>query len=164
MAAVAYFSLYDSHDPATVPLRLLDFDVAPLSGGMIDAMFARGAELYRQIRVLGGSGAWVPAPLVMQCHLRGFDAEPIPPEMLRDADGLALAVAGHIMAGRVRICEPAAEKARTHPLLGSLEYLPGGKIDADPLRMALLTGIGIGLTPQGAAEAPVHQGARLMLV
>ncbi len=163
MAAAAYFSLIELNDPASVPLHLLDFDVAPLSGAMIDGMFARGEDLCRVVRVLGVRCVWVPAPIVMQCHLRGFAAEAIPPELLGDPDGLALAVAGHISQGRVRICEPAALKARVHPLRGALEYRAGDK-DADPLRMALLTGIGIGLTPQGAAEAPVHQGARLMLV
>lgn len=145
-AATVFFAA--GYDPATPKLLLLDFNVATLSSGTIDAMFARLDELGGQMRVVhqDAGGAYVPLALRQQCELLGWYASVIPEEMLNDPAGLALAAAGHVNGGAVKIAEPAASRSQTHPLRGALAYRADERVDADPLRWAILTGISLGLT------------------
>ena len=73
--------------------------------------------------------------------------------MLRDLPALALAAAGHVNAGRFKVAEGAAAKAHQLPLGGALTFRAGERIDDDPLRLAILTGIGLGLSPTDAFAA-----------
>lgn len=155
-AAAAFFAAYVDHDPAIPPLTLLDYSVAPLSSATIDSVYERMAELAGGICILERCTAvYVPEVLLQQVHLRGRGADVIPEEVMADPEGLALSVAGHINSGLVKMARPAAERSQTSPLRGALAYKAGEEPDADPLRWAILVGIGLGLTDQRSFVAPV---------
>jgi hypothetical protein len=156
-AAAVFFSGYSEGDPAIPELTLLDYMTGPLSTATIDAAYARLADLASGIVTYprGCVAFYVPEVLVQQIHLRGFEADVIPPEVLTDPEGLALSVAGHINAGRVKIAKPAAERSQTSPLRGVLSYRAGERPDDNPLRWATLLGIALGLTDQRSFIAPV---------
>ncbi len=154
--ATAYFShheIRDITDPA--PLVLLDFDLAPLTGATVGGMFAKLEELHRAIPKVWAHFAYVPASYLQHVHLEGFDADCFPDDALDDLPGLAIGAAGHVNSARFKIAEAAAEKAQHLPLAGALGFRPGEAIDANPLRLAVLLGIELALSPQSSRSAPV---------
>jgi len=161
-AAVAYFA---SHAflgvDVPAPLTLVDVTYEPLSGSSAPEMFTRLEELHRAIPRVIMHAAWVPRAYLQHAQLAGCDADEIPAEMLRDLPALALAAAGHVNAGRFKVGEGAAAKAHQLPLGGALTFRAGERIDDDPLRLAILMGIGLGLSPTDAFAAPAIPAARL---
>lgn len=161
MTAVAYFAYHEARiitEPA--PLTLVDFDLGPLSGGTIRGMFDRLEELHRAIRRVVVHLAVVPPTYLPHVHLEGYSAEAFPDALMADLPALAIAAAGHVNAGRFKIAEPAMEKGRHLPLAGALDFRAGDAIDANPLRVAILAGIGLGLTPESATVAPFIPAAQ----
>ena len=154
-AATIFFS-YDSVTvPGMPPLMILDFDASPLSGKTIITIARRIAVLSEAIvtRLRGRCLIWLPDALVYHATLAGVDAAAIPQHILADPAGLALSAAANVSAGRVKICDPAAEKARNHPLGGALNFRAGEKMDADPLRLAALLAIEMTLGDERARVA-----------
>jgi hypothetical protein len=70
-------------------------------------------------------------------------AQPIPPE-LDDTGEIALAVAGYVAAGRVKMTAAVNEKAESSPFRGAFDFRSGDMAD-DPLRHAAVLAIAIGL-------------------
>lgn len=126
-------------------IMVLDYDAGPLTGDL----FRRLSD--RIIELLEATGAqfgylWVQPDMLRQAFVANVPAEPIP-EHLADADMLLLPAAGHIAAGRVKVCIPAHEKAQMSPFGGALDFR-GGDGGDDPLRRAALWAIALGLDPQ----------------
>ncbi|HVC62383.1 MAG TPA: hypothetical protein VND19_18725 [Acetobacteraceae bacterium] len=151
IAAVAYLADLDG-----AGLVLLDFDVGPMTG----ATFGDAARRLQELSIAcetqyGGqlSAIWCAEPLLPQLQHRGIPCEAIPPELLLDPAALALSAAGHVACGDVKIAMPAHSKAKDSPLAGALTFRAGEDMAADPLRMALLAGIVIGLDPRRMALA-----------
>ena len=149
-AARAYFSV--SNIGPGIPLLLLDFDADPLTGETISDTVQKLESLSRRIISRSAPQLWLPEKLIMQARLRNIDAASIPEYLLVDPAGLALAAASNIGLGRVKITAPAAEKARTHPLGGSLSFRAGDEMDSDPLRLAMLLGITMTLDDESARQ------------
>jgi len=128
-------------------MLVLDYDCGPLRGDLFAGIVARLFELAATMRAAERiSGLYVQPDLVRQASVAGFNATPIP-EHLQDADLLLLPAASHIAEGRVKLCAPAYEKAKTSPFGGALD-LRGGDGGDDPLRRAALWAIALALDPQ----------------
>jgi hypothetical protein len=154
-AAVAYFSfaswLFAS---GGAPMQILDFDAAPLTGATIRGISDRLDTLRREIRCnFPASLIWLPRALVYQAHMGGVQADAFSDHLLRDIPGLALSSAGSVASGLVKICDTAMEKAKSHPLGGALNFRAGEKMDADPLRLAVLLAIEMTLGDERARSA-----------
>jgi hypothetical protein len=157
-AGTAFFASYLDYNAAVPALTLLDFGLKPHDNTTINAVVGRLAEFAKVIPVtLGNLGVriYVPQPLVQQVHLHGFGCEVIPKEMLAEPFALAQNVAGHTAMGLVRCAQPAAQRAQVLPLRGALSYRPDERVDADPLRWALIVGIALGLTDTASIYRPV---------
>lgn len=144
--AITYFARNPLAGLADIaPLTLIDFAVGPLSGATVASMFRRLAELHQAIPKATATFAFVPDAYLQHVHLEGHLAEVIPDDLFGDLPALAIAAAGHVAAGRLKIAIPAMEKSATVPLAGALNFRAGEVIDADPLRLALLAGIALAL-------------------
>ncbi len=146
-AATVYFA-YESTPapPMTWPMLLLDFDASPLTGATISGISRRLAELAAAISCRFPSPLiWLPAQFVYHAAQQGINSDAIPPHLLADPAGLALSAAANIGGGLVKISDFAIEKARAHPLGGALSFRAGEKMDADPLRLAVLLAIEMAL-------------------
>ncbi len=126
-------------------VMVLDYDVGPLGGDLFPGIKQRVIDMTKATRAHYG-GLWVQPDMARQAYVANVGAEPIP-EHLQDADLLLLPAAGHIAAGRVKLCEPAHEKAKTSPFGGALDFR-GGDGGDDPIRRAALWAIAISLDPQ----------------
>jgi hypothetical protein len=146
-AASVYFSGESSAVPGLVyPVVILDFDVSPMTGGTIKATAARMNELRRQINFRYHENLiWVPGQFLYNAARDGVAVDRIPEHILADPNGLALSASSHTMLGEVKISDTAAEKALMHPLGGALNFRSGEKMDADPLRLAMLLAIEMAL-------------------
>ncbi len=142
--AICYFSHHDTPgviDPA--PLVLVDFSLEPLTGTTIDTLAARLETLHRKIPRVRARIAWVPGSMMSAVRLAGYSADEYPPDLLTDLPALAVSVAAVVNAGRFRIAHGAAEKAKLLPLAGALTFRAGEPLDRNPLRLAVLAGIGL---------------------
>ena len=126
------------------PLTLADFDAAPLSPSLFVGIAERLKELSAQCRVrMGMRLLSTSEPLARQAAARGLAAEIVPPALIADPARLAMAAAGHVMDGDVKICTLAYDRAESSPLHGQLDLRGGDATDANPLRLALLAGIAV---------------------
>jgi hypothetical protein len=128
------------------PALVLDYEIGPLSGTLFEQIMSRLAELAGSTHAQHIAGLWVQPDFVRQAYVVGIVADPIPEQFL-DADLLFLPAAGHIAAGRGKLCEPAHVKAQTCPFGGALDFR-GGDGGDDPLRRAALWAIALSLDPQ----------------
>ena len=71
---------------------------------------------------------------------RGIPCDVIDRGWLAEPEAMAVSVASHVAAGKVKIAAPAYEKSRTVPLSGALVF-HGGRVADDPLRLAWLVGV-----------------------
>ena len=132
--------VYVAHTKAFGPLVLVDFDVAPLDGMTFSSIRARLIALAGECGARRGAlGAFVPASLQVQANRGGLPSHSVPLE-LEDAAALALSVAVHIGADRVKIASPVAEKAKASPWGNALDFRSGDRAD-DPLRIAALQAV-----------------------
>lgn len=142
MVAVVYFC---KPMDQTSALSILDFDAQPLGGPLFLDVAERLMGLAKILHTRRVT-AFVQPDLLRASQVAGFHMEPIP-EHLVDADQLLLPAATHIAAGRVKVCVPAFEKAKTSPFGGALDFR-GGDGGDDPLRRAALWAITLGLDPR----------------
>ena len=124
-------------------LYIADFDVGPMGGGLFASIATRLDELRLQCRLIGCPAVWVHAQLLVHAEAAGLWAHEIPADF--KAEERLLSVAGHVAAGRVKICAPALEKARSSPLAGALDFRAGEGVVEDSLRNAPVTLISLSL-------------------
>ena len=163
------------------PLAIVDFDVAPWSASIMDTVAQRLDDLCEEARAANphsrerGVGALIFAPDQIvegaqraldrafasragrhDARLRTVAAEAIDARLVHDPVRLAFNASAHVTDGKVLLSALAEERGRTVPLLGALAIAPGEQIDADPLRMAMMLGIVIGIdaTPDAAPAIP----------
>lgn len=147
MMAVIYFAQpYEPRTPeAEIPMMILDYDCGPMVGSLFPNIVTRLEEL--RAAVLGQASILFTQPdMVRPAQVAGLRAECIPDHLL-DADLLLLPAATQIATGRVKICVPAHERAKTSPFGGALD-LKGGDEGDDPLRRAALWAISLMLDPR----------------
>ena len=150
LTAIIYFARNAVYG---VPLTLVDFDVGALSPPTIRAAVQRLVELYQSHGARREElNIWAPDSLARMAESVGFSFQTIPSEMLEPAE-LAMVAAWHIGAGSVKISEKVAEKAKTSPFGGALDFRLGADIGTDPLRAALLCAIKLTLDDPGARLA-----------
>jgi hypothetical protein len=125
---------------------LVDFDVVSMNGGLFRAIGTRLRELGRECRARLGLALLVPEALAYRAREvgGGIVVDALPPHWVEESGDLALAAAGHVTAGDVKITVLVAEKARTEPFRGALD-LRGGEGADDPLRCAALAAIAAAL-------------------
>ena len=146
LAAAAVF--VQQHHFQKPTLIVADLMVEPLDGGTLERVCERLA------RVTGdcppNCEPWVYAPEAVKrtCDLAGVPCSLIPRPMTDAVDDLALAAAGHIHAGRVRLGEGAHAASAIIPLGGALSFTAGTASTPDPLRLAILAGIALALDPE----------------
>jgi hypothetical protein len=139
ISAQVYTALGFIHE--MLVLHVLDFDVSPMKGGVFKDIAARMKALITGTRARNGV-VFVPKELRLHATAAGLPTEEIPEDFIPE-DRL-LSVAAHVASGRVRICAPAIEKARSLPFAGALDFKAGENTD-DPLRGAAILSIALGL-------------------
>jgi hypothetical protein len=149
--AVAYWA-YSPH--TGYRLTLADFETGPLSSVLFNDIATRVKELAAECRARRGIMLFSTSePLARQASARGLVAEIVPAALIADPARLAMAAAGHVMDGRVKIGIPALERAKSSPLRGQLDVRGGDPTDGSPLRLALLAGIAVCLDDQSQSQA-----------
>lgn len=140
-AVAVVFAALSQHVPP--PLLLLDFDVTGLTAGLWAAIATRLRELANSCRARRGAFAFLPEVLLPSARAADVHGMPIPPE-LDDPGEVALAVAGYVAAGQVKLTAPVAEKAQSAPFRGALDFRSGDTAD-DPLHRAAVLAIALAL-------------------
>jgi hypothetical protein len=136
-----------------VPLVLLDFEISPLTAGLFTGIRARLIELGGDCRPRIDTRLYVTSePLLRLALAQNLYAEMVPQPLIADPARLALAAAGHVLAGSVKIAVPAYTRAASSPLRGQLDLRGGDPADTSPLRLSLLAGIAICLDPRDQSE------------
>ena len=134
--------VYAATSPLPPALVLLDFEVTGITSALWGATKARLLDLLQVCRARDAS-LWVPEPLVPSARAAGVPVEAIP-KRFDDTAEVALAVAGYVSAGQVKMCEAVAEKAKAIPFRASLDFR-SGDVGDDPLRWAAVLAIALGL-------------------
>lgn len=145
-AAVVYASHAQFVPPGTAPVHILDFAAGPWSNKTLQDIYCRIEELMNTIPHTG-AGVYLPSAFLEHAELAGYQAIEIPKKLLLNQDHLSLGAAAAASDGLVKLTGLAAEKARSHPLGGALQFRAGDKMDADPLRHAALLAIACCFTP-----------------
>ncbi len=140
MAAVIYAARHMYEERG---LTLVDFEVAPLARETLPNIAMRLGELALSCKARGGTLAMVPTVLLRQAEGTFPHGQPWPDEE-QDPAELALEVAAHIAAGRVKITAMIEEKARTSPWGGALDFRAGDRADT-PLRTVALRMVAMAL-------------------
>jgi hypothetical protein len=139
VAATVYGASGFAHESPV--LYILDFEVGPLKGSVFRDVAARIKLLITETRARNGV-VFVPPDLRLHATAAGLPTEEIPDDFVPEER--LLSVAAHVAAGRVKICAPAAEKARNSPFAGALDFRAGENAE-DPLRAAAILLIALGL-------------------
>jgi hypothetical protein len=132
------------------PLLVLDFDAGPLRPGLFCGVGQRAVELGvasgAMMDQFGNRAvfAYIDPRLVRQADLSGLTGESIPAHLAGDLDGMFISAGMHIQQGLVKLCAPAAEKAKTSPFGGALDFRGGDAAD-DALRRAALWAVAVAL-------------------
>ena len=127
-----------------LPLMILDFDVVPLSGSTVSSTASRLRTLVIECGARNqGVTAFLPLAMHGQALAVGLDAYEVPEE-LTEPDALPLIASMHVTADGVKISALVAEKARSSPWGGALDFRSGDRNDT-PLRAAALLAIAIAL-------------------
>lgn len=135
--------LYAAHQRygGIVPVTLLDFDSAGMSSSIWSTTHARLRELMDLCRA-PAAALFVPPILVPHALAAGVIAEPIPADL--DPRAVALSVAAHVSAGKVKIAALVDDKAKQAPFRGALDFR-AGDATGDPLRAAAITAVALAL-------------------
>lgn len=138
--AIVYASLTSWRAP---PLVLLDFATSGFTSTLWTTTADRIRELARACRAQVAAFLFLPAVLLPSARAAGVDAMPIPPEF-DDTEEVALAVAGYVAAGLVKMTATVGDKAQTMPFRGAFDFR-GGDVTDDPLRRAGILAIALAL-------------------
>jgi hypothetical protein len=137
-AAVLYAARCRYHG---VPVTLLDFEVGALSRAIWSTAEARLRDLAGQCGAQVGA-LFVPPALVPHALAAGVTAEPVPAEL--DPRAVALSVAAHVGAGKVKVAALVDDKAKSAPFRGALDFRAGDATD-EPLRAAAVLTVALAL-------------------
>ena len=148
MSATVYLMtmLQDIRKPPRWPdCAFLDYDYRPFHGDVFTSIAARLRELAEHCKprpAYDGGGVKLFAPKgVLPLAEQALDLSWMQPAPLPDAfvpRDLEATAAAHITSGRVRLCAPAYEKAKTSPLGGALDLKAGDDIEENPLKRAIV--------------------------
>jgi phage terminase large subunit-like protein len=126
------------------PAVLLDYDLAPLSPGLFQAIARRFEELFPDCGGRGERGAagpWLIAgtPLVQSARAAGIDAIDADRRMFEDRPALLAAAAAFVGGGSVKIGPAAVERSRYAPPLADLrpDTPPSALVDAALIGVAV---------------------------
>jgi hypothetical protein len=139
-AAVAYFGR--NHVGGAPLLLVLDCELAPLAPALFTGTVARLRDLAEATRS-SIAVLFTTQPLAEELQRLGYHAVVIDGLAAEDQGMLAVSVAVHVGAGRVKMTAAALARAEHHPLGGILDAAADG--EEDPLRSAALIGIAIAL-------------------
>ncbi len=159
------------------PVVLVDFDLLPWSATIMDTIAQRLDLLCEESRERNGrcrekgvsalifapdqcvpgaqramDRAFAPRLDRYDARLRTVATDAIDGRLLHDPVRLAFAASAHVTDGKVLLGPAAEQRSLTVPLLGALAIAPGEQIDADPLRVAMMLGVVIGIN--STPEAP----------
>jgi hypothetical protein len=140
-AAIVYSAFVFPPRGGRPTMLIVDFDVGPLRGGIFSDIATRMRQLLAACHA-PRAVVFVPPELRLHAIAAGLPCEETPTDYLPEER--LLSVAAHVAAGSVEICAPAAEKARTSPLAGALDFRAGENTD-DPLRAAIILLVALGL-------------------
>lgn len=135
------------------PLTLLDFEVGGITAGLWIGIADHLRELARTCRARTAV-LCVPEVLLPSAFAAGVHAMPIP-RHFKDVTEVALAVAGYVASGMVKMTQAVAEKARQLPFQASLDFR-SGDVGDDPLRHAAVLAIALGLEDQRVVRRAVR--------
>jgi hypothetical protein len=124
---------------------IFDYSAGPLQGNLFQSIVERLLKLCAATRARAGGCIFAPKELVRQAYIAGLQIQEIPVHL--DPEALLLPAAMHIASGKVKLCKPAEERARTSPFGGALDFR-GGDGGDDPLRRAALWAISLALDQQ----------------
>jgi hypothetical protein len=147
-AAVVYASL--SVPGLLPPLALLDFYRGGITSTLWTTTADRLRELARVCRARKGAFLFVPEPLLPSARAADVYAMPVP-KAFDDVHEVALACAGYVSAGQVKMVAAVAEKAQGLPFKASLDFR-SGDVGDDPLRHAAVLAVVLGLEDQRAVR------------
>jgi hypothetical protein len=140
-AGVVYFA---AHTLTGSGICLLDANLTPLSPLLLQSIPTRLTELSAACKPLRGRAIFTTTPLAGELERLGYQSDIID-AVVKD-ELLAVSAAGHVGAGRVRVC--ADVFAKNFPL----GFLQAAVVqDDDPLRLAFLAGVAIALDVNRAA-------------
>ena len=122
----------------SVPLVLLDFDVTFLSASLFTDAAARLQDLSSRMRVRcwGVTGIFAAPELCEQAQRAGMPTCGVHALPTLDLEQLKTSAAMHIGANRVKVTSTVADKGRTLPFGGALDFKPVADLADDPLRAA----------------------------
>jgi hypothetical protein len=124
---------------------LLDFDVGGITPTLWSTVATRLQDLAQTCRARNALLV-VPEPLLPSVRAAGVPAMAVP-KAFDDVGEVALAVAGYVAAGQVKMTALVNEKAQTIPFRGSFDFR-GGDVADDPLRQAAVLAVVLGLEDQ----------------
>jgi hypothetical protein len=127
------------------PLILLDFEIGGITSRLWITIEEQLRELARTCRARTAL-LCVPEVLMPSAWAAGVHVMPLP-RHFKDAAETAIAVAGYVAAGQVKMVETVAEKTKQLPFRASLDFR-SGDVGDDPLRHAAVLAIALGLEDQ----------------
>jgi hypothetical protein len=139
-AAVVYFALTVT---GQAPLAIiLDWGIAQLAPVLFKDVFATLAAFGKAVPPRFGERLFASRLLAEEMSRLGYPAFEVDDMATKDDELLSLAAATHIGLGRVKITADALASAEHNPLGGILDAAASNK-EGDPLRTAVLVGIGL---------------------
>jgi hypothetical protein len=145
-AATVYASLSPFLPP---PLRLIDFDLNGITSQLWADTAERLRELARTCRARKGAFLFVPQALLPSARAQGVPAMAIP-EQFDDPAEVAIAAAGYVASGAVKMTQEVNDKSQSMPFRGAFDFRGGDMVD--PLRCAAVLAVVMGLEDQRATR------------
>ena len=139
-AAVVYFAKSGIGGTLTV----LDVEAAPLAPVLFTGIITRLVNLAMVTRAEHGARLFATGVLAAEFARLGQRAHIVDALAAEDPGLLAVAAAAHVGAGRVKLVSEVLKKGERFPLGGILAGT-AGEDDDDPLKLAALIGITVGL-------------------
>jgi hypothetical protein len=129
-------------------VTLLDFQCTGLTSTLLTDAADRLREL-AQICRARTAFLFVPEVLLPSARAAGVDARAIPPEF-DDPRELAIAAAGYVAGGMVKLAETVHEKSQIAPFSGAFSFKAGDV--GNPLHAARVVAVLLGLGDQRAVR------------
>jgi hypothetical protein len=145
-ALATVYAAYAPYFPP--PLRIVDFDIGHIAAATWEATADRVRELAARCRARDAR-LYVPAPLLPSARSAGVYAEAIPKQFADPAE-MAIAAAGYIGLGQVKLTREAEEKAKCAPFLGAFDLRAGDL--GNPLIVAATVAVLLALEDQRAVR------------
>jgi hypothetical protein len=144
-SAIVYTSLSPYFPP---PLRIVDFDLGGITARTWEAAAERLLDLAGRCHARDAR-LYIPLALLPSARAAGIHAEAIPRQFADPAE-LAIAAAGHIAQGKVKLTLGAEEKAKGAPFHGAFDFRAGDV--GNPLIAAATVAVLLGLEDQKIAR------------